>query len=65
MVAVDSVQKKHRAILTLSLLTGVQNSNQLLINICDKINLIFFLNKEGKLKESAYSFLLCSDKIKN
>lgn len=65
MVAVDSIQKKHRAILTLSLLTGVQNSNQLLINICDKINLIFFLNKEGKLKESAYSFLLCSDKIKN
>lgn len=41
-VAVHSIQKKHRAILTLSLLTGVQNSNQLLINICDKINLIFF-----------------------
>lgn len=44
-VAVHSIQKKHKAILTLSLLTGVQNSNQLLINICDKINLIFSKTK--------------------
>lgn len=41
-VATHSIQKKHGTILTLSPLTGAQNSNQLLINICDKINLIFF-----------------------
>lgn len=55
----------NQAVLTLSFLTGVQKSNQLLINTCDKINLIFFLNKEGKLKESAWTFPHCSDKIKN
>lgn len=46
-VTTHSIQKKHRVILTLSLLTGVQNSNQLLINICDKINLFFFLKQRG------------------
>lgn len=34
--------RMNQAVLTLSLLTGVQKSNQLLINTCDKINLIFF-----------------------
>ena len=39
--------RMNQAVLTLSLLTGVQKSNQLLINTCDKINLIFFLKQRG------------------
>lgn len=39
--------RMNEAVLTLSLLTRVQKSNQLLINTCDKINLIFFLKQRG------------------
>ena len=39
--------RMNQAVLTLSLLTRVQKSNQLLINTCDKINLIFFLKQRG------------------
>ena len=39
--------RMNQAVLTLSLLTRVQKSNQLLINTCDKVNLIFFLKQRG------------------
>lgn len=49
-VIVNLRLRMNQAVLTLSLLTGVQKSNQLLINTCDKINLIFFLKQRGQIK---------------